>query len=169
MIWWVFPSEVQAGQAEQLILILGARIMAYRADWPRDDHLRPLGKRASDGETVPGAVTTRYAVPRACAEGWAIPSPEEQEIWTGNESEPVSQIFPVESPAGLAAAAGLDPADMDWPALLPALLGVPYEAGMEHVEMTLPAVTWLGAVFAFYELTYVEMASPTFTDSGGLL
>lgn len=163
-MYWVFPSEAAANQAEQLILILGARVMALKAGWPRDEALRPLGKRASDGSVVSDAVTTRYAVPQECAEGWAIPSPIGHKIWTGQQAQDPTEVTSYQSMAGLAQVLGLDPVTVDWATLYPDVLATPYAAGLESVEMDTPVMDFMRAALWMLGLGYSEVETPTFPE-----
>ena len=133
MTHFIFDSEQAATTASAAILRLGSlalhmqRGLALRAD-------NVIAEGICDGQPTPINLNPLWDIPRECAEGWAIASPEtwciapDVPLWSALLTAPLSVI---------AAALGLPPPGTDieitqtgaeWVAL--ALDGVPYSVGV---------------------------------------
>ena len=133
MTHFIFATEAAATTASAAILRLGSLALHMQ----RGLALRPDGVIAeglTDGQPTPIDLNPLWDIPRQCAEGWAIASPEtwciapDVPLWSALLTAPLSVI---------AAALGLPPPGTDieitqtgaeWVAL--SLDGVPYSVGV---------------------------------------
>lgn len=142
---WVFDTEQQASQAEQLIVLLGARALGNRG-FVRNAEGYAIGKNeVGQSGTI---ATTRWSIPQETQDGkWAIADPKKHPLW----NETLSEV-----PESLAAAGGVDPSLVNWAA---------YGVSDPSLEIALPGSQWMLFVLDHYGLSPAE-GTPLLVETG---